>query len=222
MRRPVILIGFFVSLVSCAWCWSADRPRFLDKYALDANDVRARDAVTKGSATLSISNKNVQIGKRFSIDLRFTNEGRGGRIFNPFFRGKIPRPATIAVFDASKQYVGSYLSAPLYSYTGTRQEDWVYVSGKGYVGTTLSLLAGHLPGATSTDVLPPGRYFLQAIYNKGFVNFRNSVELSKIPPEQFGETLIELYGSYDHSELFRSNIVEIEFLPAQSSGADDQ
>jgi hypothetical protein len=136
-------------------------------------------------------------------------------VFNPFFRGGIPLPATIAVFDAERKYVGTYLG-PGRSRQNPGKHDWVYLQSGGYVGRTHSLVAGRVPNtpsaSSSNPPLPPGKYYLQAIFNRGFVNFRSDVDLSKAGPAEIGETLIKLFDAYDRTEAFRSNVVEIELV----------
>lgn len=61
-------------------------------------------------------------------------------------------------------------------------------------------------------LLPPGKYYVQAVFYRAFITFTVAEQ-----PKTLNE-VDAFYRAFDRRELFRSNVVEIELLPAPVAG----
>lgn len=134
---------------------------------------------------------------QFSVDIRLCNDsGEAGSFYNLTWKGLIPQPGHLALYDANKHHVCDLLGG---NTAGSRKTiaayDWSKVPGSGYTGVTLNISLPYL----SDRVIPPGKYFLQAIYLARFIH-------------PFSESKTSLFYDDDSSELFRSNAVPITIV----------
>jgi hypothetical protein len=174
----------------------------------------------RGEAKLDVSDAELPIGEKFTIELRFVCNGGSNWFYNPFFSGLAPYPAAIIVYDAEKNYVGDYLYLIGGSRTRPSSRDWIYVLGSnGTIGAEFQRIAGRVPGTRSASratPLPPGTYYLQAVYFNAFIGLNRESNTLYAP-----ERTDELMRHFDTNELFRSNVVEIKLLPpAEGDGVD--
>ena len=51
----------------------------------------------RGYAMLSVRKPKLEIGERFSVDIRFVNKGGGHYFYNPFFIKLIPLPGRLSI-----------------------------------------------------------------------------------------------------------------------------
>jgi len=167
----------------------------------------------KGYATLSLKKTKVAIGKRFSVDIRFTNECGGSYFYNLFFNPLVPPPAKLAIYNSKKEYIGDLLGemrSP--SHRGVGLEDWTLLPYC-YVGTHLMFKAGYVPEtayAYNSNLLSPGEYYLQMIYYESFIS---SLHVMLRNPKKYKKTIFQkFYKEFrKKKELFSSNIVKVVF-----------
>jgi len=156
----------------------------------------------RGQAELQVETPTLIRGKTFTCRVTFNNSREGRYFYNPFFNNWIDLPAQLAVFDRNREYIGNlFWQADLKMARGP--EDWVYV-GKGFVGTSFKMIAGHVPGTRyekSKELLPKGSYYLQMIYYGVFLHPRHELD-SKQERDKWDEL--------DNKEMFRSNLVKVE------------
>ena len=167
----------------------------------------------RGYATLSLKKTKVEIGKEFSIDIRFTNECGGGYFYNLFFDPRIRPPAKLAIYNSKKEYIGDILGGMRsLGCRRTISEDWIPLPYC-YVGTHLIFKAGYVPGtayASNYNLLPPGEYYLQMIYYESFVS---PLHVMLRNPKKYKKDIIQKYYKdfIKKKELFSSNAVKIVF-----------
>lgn len=198
----------------------------------------------RGQARLSAREK-VPIGDEFLVTLRFKNtSGHAYDIFNPSLNSLIRRPAVVAIFDAEGRYIGDLSEGAGSSVRlGLEFGDWCRIDAGEEREVTLSCMAGVVRKTRYLypEVgLPPGKYYLQAIYFDFFASScpwhrpanpcgrLNGVldrdgeiqlppkavgDLRRTHPEVIAKAEEDWRSKYDGSVLFRSNVVEIEFLP---------
>ena len=167
----------------------------------------------RGYATLSLKKTKVEIGKEFSIDIRFTNESGGAYFYNLFFNPRIRPPAKLAIYNSKKEYIGDLLNEM--RATGCRgaiPEDWTPLPYC-YVGTHLASKAGYVPEtvyASNYNLLPPGEYYLQMIYYESFVS---PLHVMLRSPKKYKKDILQkFYKDFKKKkDLFSSNIVKIVF-----------
>jgi hypothetical protein len=191
------------------WCilfsspaWQPTEPsrEHRNAYELDAGDV-------KGRGVLVVDSRKALAGERINVTLTYENGGAGHAFFNPFFNGLLPYPGTILIYDSQKRYVADLLNPVAGSRRTPNSTDWVYIPGsEGFVGAKLRV---RLPKVSlGGDGPAAGKYYLQAIYFRAFVEFDRHT-----PPDMTLEQGMHFYDDFDRTELFRSNVVEIELLP---------
>jgi hypothetical protein len=180
---------------------------FIDKADLKCGSFR-------GYATLSLSKTTFKLGERFTADLRFTNISGGDYFYNPFLNRLVPLPASLAIFDSSKKYIGDLLTWDGGSQVTVSSGDWQFIPGGCYVGTPIAYLtAGYVLGTefgVMNHLLPPGEYYLQVIYFRAFITTNPAVQLGD-PLKDRQSYQINFYKNFDRDELFRSNVVKVIF-----------
>ena len=107
-------------------------------------------------------------------------------------------PASLAVFDDKKNYIGNLLEWKGGSRSLNVPDDWINIPSGSYVGTTISERSGQL----DSKRLLAGTYYLQMIYNKSFI----------APQPNNRKQVLEFYKKFDESELFRSNVLQIKLV----------
>ncbi|GAB4160527.1 MAG: hypothetical protein Tsb009_37860 [Planctomycetaceae bacterium] len=184
-----------------------------------------------GRSTISIKDKKLFIGSILEIDVKFTSRSSEYKFYNPFFKSRLKEPARIALFDSRKQFVGD-LTTDLFPFFGhgykllEPSSDWVSVPFGGTVGTTLTV---QVPPGNMREHIKPGIYYVQLIYYRAFASDLptkkipiEGVTVWKIPqkpawgpPLMLKKNDLKMYywdWEFDYAELFRSNIVKIEFV----------
>ncbi len=166
----------------------------------------------RGSATISADRESVALGEPFSVDIRFLNSGGGEEFYNPFLGVQTPLPATLAIFSPDHKYLGNLIERDEAPRNALRAEDWTFVPSLCYVGRVERLTAGYIPATaeSASRTLPPGEYYVQAIYFKGFLA-QNPAKLERRPYEDDEKLLRRFEKEFDRAELFRSNVVEVRF-----------
>lgn len=155
----------------------------------------------QGRAVISIATPVIERGEKFQLDVRFTSEGWGGTFFNVFLLNPgAGLPASLAMFDEKKNYLGNLLEWNGGSRRNMTPDDWFRVPSGAYVGTTVNQRAGLF--GFRVEPLPAGTYYLQMIYNKSFT----------APRPDNDEEMGRFYKEWDRSELFRSNVLKIELV----------
>jgi hypothetical protein len=191
----------FILLVICTWCRAGGFP-FKDEYPLDLGS-----SWVGGKAVLTLSKNTCRIDSTFEVDVRFINTaGRWGYVYNPFFVPVCDAPAALALYDKDKHFLGEYLYHEG-SNAGTPVGSFVAIPASGYAGATIKIFANKM--ASSGVKISPGTYYLQVIYFNAFLGI-DSVGHSAYGPNGPGDPK-ELFNHFDYTELFRSNVVEIEF-----------
>lgn len=165
-----------------------------------------------GSATISVDPQNVTLGEPFSVDIRFLNSGGGEEFYNPFLGVQTPLPAVLAIFSSDHKYLGDLIERDEVSRNALRAEDWTFVPSLCYVGRVERLTAGYIPATaeSASRTLPPGEYYVQVIYFKGFLA-PNAARLERRPFEDEEKLLRRFEKEFDRAELFRSNAVKVRF-----------
>ena len=136
-------------------------------------------------------------GQKLDIDIRFEPTADGD-FYNPLFNDQIPLPGHLTIFHRERgEYLGILTDwCNLRPSREPRESDWHRLSD-GYVGTTRSIVAGHIPCGHflgQPHDLPPGRYLIQMVFRDRFVLPRTS------DPAKVREA---------SAELFRSNSIEL-------------
>ncbi|HXG67585.1 MAG TPA: hypothetical protein VNO70_20955 [Blastocatellia bacterium] len=125
-------------------------------------------------------------------------------VFNWQFNRLKSLPGQLAIYDASKQYIGDLLAWEGGSRAGISDDDWTFFYGETYVGKPLDFTAGYVPltkYGSRGNLLPAGTYYIQLILYRAF--------LSPNPFRTLGDK-IDFYKTFDRSELCRSNAIKIE------------
>jgi hypothetical protein len=167
-----------------------------------------------GSALLTVETTKIEIGKKFTIEIRFVTKGVGAYYYNPFFMLFVPLPAQLAIFDSNEKYIGDLIPRGGPSRRTISSSDWFFIPGDRYVGTPFNVMAGHAPGQlgnTPDNMLLAGKYYIQMIYYENFI-YSNPETLESNPPKTKEEFIQEFYKNFNRKEIFRSNILEIEFI----------
>lgn len=184
----------------------ADVVPFRDEYPLKSHRL-----MSGGSATIAVSEQRVDASGWVEFDVRFSLQDGTGKVFNPFFNPLLPLPASVAVYDADHRYLGNCVELPVGSRRRAGPDDRVQIWPGGYAGARLRRPAGALPSGQPGKPLPPGKYYVQAIFYSGFVTFGEAADGDEGPAVAHAFADPEI--NFDRSELFRSNVVEIELLP---------
>jgi hypothetical protein len=194
-------------LAACAGPLAAETP---PEWTGAASDLSADSY--RGSTTISVDKPSVTVGEMFSVDVRFLNSGRSDEFYNPFLRGQSPRPAQLAIFSDDHQYLGDLLEREDFSQEKFGTADWTFVPSLCSVGCIEKLSAGYVPVTLEggSRMLPPGEYYIQAIYCKGFLSV-NPASLGRRPLEDEEKTFRQFEKNFDRTELFRSNVAKVRF-----------
>ncbi len=161
----------------------------------------------EGSATISVEKPVVELGKRYTVEIRFTNSGAPAEIFNPGFNQLLPLPGALVLFDKDNECLGG-LFLKVGSQRAVEPRDWITIPSSTFIGCHKTFTAGRT--GKQSDVAP-GNYFLQLIYFKVFVA-ANPWRFEDKPSSEDKQRLQRFYDSYDGTELFRSNVVAIRFV----------
>ena len=143
-------------------------------------------------------------GTKLDIDIRFQPTADGD-FYNPFFNDQIPLPGHLTIFRSDGEYLGLLTEWCKPSPSREPQEsDWHRLSD-GYVGTTRSIIAGHIPCGHFLGKpydLPPGQYIIQMIFRDRFVLPRTSdpAEVRAASGELFRSDYLELIIVEDEEE----------------------
>jgi hypothetical protein len=166
----------------------------------------------RGSATISADRESVTLGEMFSVDFRFFNRSIADEFYNPFLRGQTPLPARLAIFNSDHKYLGDLITPDEVPRQALSAQDWTFVPQLSYVGGIERLTAGYIPPSSDSGsrMLPPGEYYVQMIYFKGFLA-RNPAKQERPQLEDDEKTLMRFTRSFDREELFRSNVVKVRF-----------
>ena len=117
-----------------------------------------------------------------------------------------PLPGQLAIYDASKQYLGDLIRFEGGSRATVDDKDWTFFYGETCVGKPLGFTAGYVPltkYGSMGNLLPPGTYYIQLILYRAF--------LSPNPFRTLGDKM-DFYKTFDRSELCRSNVIKIEIV----------
>jgi hypothetical protein len=164
----------------------------------------------KGHAELSLPERTLQRGKRYTADYTFRNTGGGYWVYNPLFMRLIPLPGQLAIYNSKKEYVGDLIEWEGGSQKGVTADDWFFLYDGSHVGTGLDFTAGYVPmtrNGSMNSLLPPGQYFIQLILYKSF--------LSEMPKYVLGNRP-NFYKTFDRSEIARSNVIPVEIVDPAS------
>jgi hypothetical protein len=167
---------------------------------------------SRGSATITVDPQSVALGGPFSVDIRFLNSGGGEEFYNPFLGVQTPLPAALAIFSSDHKYLGDLIERDEVSRKMLTAKDWAFVPSLCYVGCVERLTAGYIPATaeSASRTLPPGEYYVQMIYFKGFLA-RNPSILERRQLEDEEKVLQRFAKDFDRAELFRSNVVKVRF-----------
>jgi len=167
---------------------------------------------SRGSATITVDPQSVALGGPFSVDIRFLNSGGGEEFYNPFLGVQTPLPARLAIFSSDHKYLGDLIERDEASRKMLSVEDWTFLPSLCYVGCVQRLTAGYIPATaeSASRTLPPGEYYVQVIYLKGFLA-KNPARLERRPLEDDEKLLLRFEKEFDRAELFRSNVVKVRF-----------
>jgi hypothetical protein len=204
MIQKMICLLFSLACVSAAPI--AEYP------AKAAYPLKSGNSIIQGWAVLSITGQDFRAYDRAFFEIRFysSTSGGGGSLYNPCFDPTLPYPAALAVFDAENRYVGDYLSLFSHSHRVIGPAAWTSVPAGSVIGGVIQQIAGWVPAPGENRVkkaLPPGTYYVQAIFYNAFIGFD-----SRVPRRFSPEDSAEMNGHFDKSELFRSNAVEIHII----------
>lgn len=170
---------------------------FVEKHDLELGAIHA-------AAMLKLETPVIKAGERISIKLRFVNTGHSWDFYNLFLNSRIPQPAQIALYDSNHNYLFEIIPRTS-SVIGMSWDDWTYLPGGG--------CSVEFPMEWDTSfyrrLLPPGDYYLQLIYYKAFVALDPPWRDTAPDVNAKRERLRDFENHFDHSELFRSNPVEI-------------
>lgn len=176
-----------------------------DKFAFGPQ-VDVKHLLLSGNATISAAKEVFRLGERIELEFRF-DATSPGTVYNPYFDSLTVQPAVLALFDSNKRYLGDLLARHHGSFRGPSASNWVNVGTGGFVGTSLVVCAGDDPGdLDSESTLPPGKYYLQLIFNRYFVSPppQDPVAFARKGP---GNWVYE----YHQQDIFRSNCLILEF-----------
>jgi len=162
--------------------------RFREGYPLKAGS-------TRGYAKLTVNKSTLKIGEPFTLSFRFRNTGKNGRSFyNPLFNSLISLPAQLVIYDSNKKFIEDLLRFHDGSQRTVEAGDWTFIPPNTNIGTVLGKFkAGYV--SWEGHELPPGYYYFQMIYQRAFI-----------------QSEAELTEEFDGSELFRSNVVKMQFV----------
>ena len=166
----------------------------------------------RGSATISADKQSVALGEPFSVDIRFLNSSGGDEFYNPFLGGQTPLPARLAIFSSDHKYLGDLIEREELARETLGAGDWTFIPSLCYVGCVERLMAGYVPATAErgSQTLPPGEYYVQMIYFKGFLA-RNPTKRNRRPLEDEAKVFRQFAKNFDRAELFRSNVVKVRF-----------
>jgi len=181
-----------------------------------------REIAFGGFAELSISPRTVVAGNEVEVQLVFTCQTGWWELLNPFLLPSENSPSQIAVFGENGTYVGDLLRHRGSSAT-TKKATWLLVRSGDTVGTQVRIPTRsgvrkptgvavenvRNSGTSTTLVLLPGKYFLQAIYTGRFLAVR-----SRNAERRDGDKPAEVAEKASDEELFRSNVVTVEVCEA--------
>jgi len=202
----LLTVGVLVIL-----CGSVIAAKTAPEWSAEKHDLNAGSY--KGMATIAVDKSGVTLGEKFSVDIRFFNDSGGEHFYNPFFQGLVPLPARLAIYSADHRYIGDLLYWEGGSRRTVTADDWTFVPSECCVGCSKRFTAGYVPGTAhgvTSNLLPPGDYYLQMIYFKAFVA-TNPARMLSNPPMDEKERLAQFEKTFDRVELFRSNVVTIQF-----------
>lgn len=169
--------------------------KFADEHPFKLSD-------NQGRIEIALDQTVLQRGEQYAVNYKFTNTNSSYPIYNWQFMRLIPLPGQLAIYDADKKYIGDLIAFECCSQSSARLADWTYLYGGSYVGASLGFHAGYVPmtkyGSTS-NLLPPGQYYIQLIMYKAFVSERSSLT---------EEVLKDFRQNFDRSELCRSNEIK--------------
>ncbi|MBI3880445.1 MAG: hypothetical protein HY301_10335 [Verrucomicrobia bacterium] len=156
----------------------------------------------QSKATLFADNPTNKLGTGLHLTIHFASES-GGSYFNPQLHdGYLFTPGVVAMFDGSGRYLGnlndSYARESIF---GIGPDTWVKLKPGGSFNREFRFTSGRIVGTKygggPETWLPPGKYFIQAIYFEGLIQTYDEI-ISK--------------GAIKTNELFRSNSLEVEFV----------
>jgi hypothetical protein len=145
-------------------------------------------------------------GTPYSIEIEFHNAGEGKQFYNVFFNRGVPLAAQLAIFNSEKEYLGDLLYREKISRKSIDASDWTFLPSGSYVGIKLDLMGANIFNPKYGDkvhLLEAGTYYIQMIFYRAFVW-----------PNLFGvdKEKTDLYKNFDKQELFRSNVIRIQFV----------
>jgi hypothetical protein len=161
---------------------------------------------SQGKVEISLDESRLRRGERYRVNYKFTNINISYPVYNWQFTRLIPAPGQLALYDADKRYIGDLIADVGGSRVRVTLNDWTYLHGGSYVGTSLSFTAGSVPRTkywSARNPLPPGQYYIQLIMYKLFMSER---------PYLTEEVLTDFRQNFDRSELCRSNAVAVKLV----------
>jgi hypothetical protein len=158
------------------------------------------DISTPGEVSIALAATTLRQGDTYSVRYTFHAMNRY-YVYNWQFISLIPLPGQLAVYDENKKYIGDLIAYVNGSRTLISKENWTYLYGGAFVGTSLRFTAGRVNSPQKR--LPPGTYYIQLVLYRGFLSH---------PPSSTPEGWPELEKRLDRSELCRSNAIKIEIL----------
>ncbi len=249
MRQPCsasILTLLFAAAIAWGYPVSACENPIEQDYKVLHKSYPLSNGKYKGVAILSMDVKAARVGDRFKIEITFKNTAdQAYDVLDPHLVSRGVFVAVLAIYDAKRDYIGNLLT-PVYGTSVTTDigfSEWCRIEPCEAVYRPVYCTAGIVGGTNhihSNVGLPPGTYYIQAVYQDRFASScpwyqpanpcgpQNGVrsedgeiqlppervrEMQKHNPQQIAQALKEWREKYDGSELFRSNILEIEFLP---------
>lgn len=157
-----------------------------------------------GHARLSVNSFRHRATNHIEVEIQFHATGGALKVFNPFFDDLSIQPASLALFDAQKNYMGDLLVRQSGSHRGPHADEWMTIPKAGYVGVSKQVAA-----VIGNQPLRPGKYFLQLIYSRLFWSTspaRNGIISN--------EDLARWIKDHAGDDYFRSNSVEFE-IPSE-------
>ncbi len=170
----------------------------------DAKPVLAGD--DRGKAELKLGSNKLQRGELFAVEYTFYNTNSNHSVYNPFFNRLKPLPGQLAIYDASKRYLGDLIKYEGGSQALIGDSDWVFLSEGSHIGSRIGFRAGYVPmtkHGSMGELLPVGKYYIQLILYKVFLSAN---------PGRVEGNQPDFYKTFDKSELCRSNLIEISLV----------
>jgi hypothetical protein len=165
-----------------------------------------------GSATLATASPKFKLGEAANVELLFHvgPVSPGGFVFNPVWHPLYPRSAVICLYDSEKKLAYEWDGPRGGSRKEIDADAWVAVTAGAVVGTAQTI---RIPAADEATIaggsFKPGKYYLQAIYLKAFIGLSELNGHRTVYGPADGEKLMH---GFDSTELFRSNILEVELV----------